>query len=73
VFFTGGVVLDRGTWPPGKAEEEGNLGSAKVCSILLHYDLVDLGYQGYRYTWRNGRFENVFVEECLDRACANPK
>ena len=42
-------------------------------STLLHCDLVDLGYQGYRYTWRNGQSENAFMEECLDRVCVNPK
>ena len=42
-------------------------------STLLHYDLADLGYQGYKYTWRNSRPENAFVEKGLDRAYANLK
>ena len=44
-----------------------------IWSTLLHCDLVDLGYQGYKYTWRNGRRVSMFVEERLDRACANSK
>ena len=39
-------------------------------NTLLHCDLDDLGYHGYRYTWRNGRFGTGFVGERLDRACA---
>lgn len=35
-------------------------------SALLHYDLVDLGYRGYTYTWRNGREGDNFVELRLD-------
>ena len=35
---------------------------------LLHCNLVDLGFNGYRFTWRNGRDEEVLVEERLDRA-----
>ncbi|XP_075640643.1 uncharacterized protein LOC142612431 [Castanea sativa] len=31
------------------------------------------GYQGYPYTWRNGRFGNAFVEFRLDRALVNLK
>ncbi|KAK9995825.1 hypothetical protein SO802_020511 [Lithocarpus litseifolius] len=42
-------------------------------NTLLQCDLADLGYQGYKYTWRNGRPGTAFVEERLDRACANPK
>ena len=55
-------------------------GLAKLLSMmqefwgaLLHCDLTDLGLQGYTYTWRNGRFGDDFVEQCLDRACANSK
>ena len=40
-------------------------------STLLHCGLVDLGYSGKIFTWRNGRQEMEFVEERLDRACAN--
>ena len=44
-------------------------------SSVAHYciDLADLCYQGYRFIWRNGRSENAFMEERLDRACANLK
>ena len=40
-------------------------------SALLHCGLVDLGFQGYRYTWRNGRHGVAFVEQRLDRVCAS--
>lgn len=40
-------------------------------STLLHWRLVDLGYSGKIFTWRNGRQELEFVEERLDRVCAN--
>ena len=40
-------------------------------TILLHRGLIDLGFQGYRYTWRNGRHGNDFVEQRLDRVCAS--
>jgi len=29
---------------------------------LLHYGLVDLGFQGHMYTWRNGRGRDAFME-----------
>ena len=40
-------------------------------SVLLFCGLIDLGYSGYRFTWRNGKAEEAFVEERLDRACAS--
>ena len=36
---------------------------------LLHCGLVDLGFQGYIFTWNNGRPRDAFVQERLDRAC----
>ena len=39
-------------------------------SALLFCGLIDLGYSGYRYTWRNGPDGEAFVEERLDRVCA---
>ena len=32
--------------------------------------MVDLGFSGYRFTWRNGRQGVAFVEERLDRVVA---
>lgn len=40
---------------------------------LLHCELRDLSYQGYPFTWRNGRPGDAFVEERIDRGCANTK
>lgn len=40
-------------------------------STLLQCGLVDLGYQGKIFTWRNGRWGNDFVEERLDKGCVN--
>ncbi|XP_075670087.1 uncharacterized protein LOC142639835 [Castanea sativa] len=40
-------------------------------NTLLACGLIDLGYHGYRYTWRNGREGEAFVEERLDRVCAS--
>ena len=37
---------------------------------LLHCGLVDLGFNGYRFTWRNGRVGLAFVEERLDKVVA---
>lgn len=39
-------------------------------STLVHCRLVDIGYQGNIFTWRNGRPGEAFVQERLDRACA---
>ena len=36
------------------------------CNALLNCGLVDLGYNGRIFTWRNGMEDNAFVEERLD-------
>lgn len=40
-------------------------------NALAHYGLFDLGYQGSKFTWNNGRLGVEFVQERNDRACAN--
>lgn len=40
-------------------------------TTLLHYGLADLGIQGYKYTWRNGRHGEDFEEQRLDRVCVS--
>ena len=40
-------------------------------SILLHCGLVDLGFQSYMYTWRNGRRGDAFVVQRLNKACTS--
>jgi exonuclease III len=35
--------------------------------------LCDLGFKGPKYTWNNGREEDAFTKERLDRAVANSK
>lgn len=40
-------------------------------NTLLHCGLVDMGYQGNMFTWKNGRPSDAFVQEWIDRACAN--
>ena len=42
----------------------------KFRQTLLHCGLVDLGFNGYRFTWRNGKGGAAFVEERLDRVVA---
>ena len=37
---------------------------------VLHCGLVDLGFKGNLFTWTNGRTEDDFVQERLDRAYA---
>ena len=41
--------------------------------ILLQCKLKDLSYQGYPFTRRNGHSGVAFVEERIDRVCANTK
>ena len=40
-------------------------------STLEDCRLLDLGYQGQKFTWNNGRAGNDFVKERLDRVVAN--
>ena len=42
-------------------------------SALLHCGLIDLGFTGNIFTWRNGRTRSAFVQERLDQACANTR
>ena len=39
-------------------------------NVLLQSDLIDLGFYENKFTWRNGRSGEAFVQERLDRACA---
>jgi hypothetical protein len=34
-------------------------------------DLIDLGYQGDKYTWVNNQIDNDHIKEIIDRFCAN--
>ena len=40
-------------------------------NALAHCGLFDLGFQGNKFTWNNGRPGVEFVQERIDRACAN--
>jgi hypothetical protein len=40
-------------------------------STLDFCDLVDLGFRGPKFTWKNGREDGVFVQERLDRVVGN--
>lgn len=39
-------------------------------SVYIQCGLVDLGYRGNKFTWRNGRHGEAFAQERLDRARA---
>ena len=48
------------------------LGPMQMFHDALHdCGLTDLRYQGYPFTWHNGRQGHAFAEVRLDRACAN--
>ena len=55
-------------------EKNGNIrpmgAMMKFQQTLLHCGLVDLGFNGYHFTWRNGRSGAAFVEERLDKVVA---
>ena len=40
-------------------------------STLAHCELIDLGFQGGKFMWNNGRPGVEFVQERIDKACAN--
>ena len=40
-------------------------------NTLAHYELANLGFQGGKFTWTNGRLGMDFVQERIDRTCAN--
>nr|POF10469.1 hypothetical protein CFP56_04694 [Quercus suber] len=68
VYISGGMVIDQSVRRPRRTEEEGNM-DLTLASPLK--GLHAMGVHRYRYTWRNGRFGPEFVEERLDRVCAN--
>ena len=40
-------------------------------NTLAHCELIDMGFQGGKFTWNNGRPGVEFVQERIDKACAN--
>ena len=40
-------------------------------NTLAYCELADLGFQGGKFTWNNGRPGMDFVQERIDKACAN--
>ena len=51
-------------------KQGGSPRAGRLMEDLLHCGLIDLGFSGNKYTWRNGRPGDAFVQERLDRACA---
>jgi hypothetical protein len=41
-------------------------------AVLEMCELSDLGYVGPKFTWNNGRIDELFIKERLDWAAANP-
>ncbi|KAH7853837.1 hypothetical protein Vadar_007155 [Vaccinium darrowii] len=41
-------------------------------NFINHCHLIDLGFSGYPYTWRNNRNGDDYIQERLDRALASP-
>jgi hypothetical protein len=44
----------------------------QFCTALVESHLSDLGFNGAKFTWSNCRHDDGFMQECLDRAVANP-
>ena len=51
-------------------KQGGSPRAGRLMEDLLHCGLIDLSFSGNKYTWRNGRPGDAFVQERLDRACA---